>query len=179
MKKSSPDAIVARKHRERAARRTSGIANEAAIWAEPVNEKSTEDKRRVRRSLGEKRVGVPQYKLFEFIVKHFGGNVSKAARSFGMLQPLLYKVVTHGTIKKARIAMIVEECRKIDPEATEESLFIPFRIETGEPQSTKKRRVEYSGAKPIKPRIGGVVSVGTSPLSRSIARIVGNEYQKI
>lgn len=115
------------------------------------------------------RKSVPQYKLYAFIVKHFNGNVSRAAKHLGLKQPRLAYVINKGTLRRGIIDNILSCAKKIDPSRTERNLFIPpKKIKRIIKQEIKK---EENKTAVIRPSMGGFIRIEPSTISAAIARI--------
>lgn len=112
---------------------------------------------------------VPQYKLYAFIVKHFNGNVSKAAKHLGIKQPKLAYVINKGTLRQGIIDNIVLCAKKVDPSQTQKDLFLPPKVV---PRITRiKKEKEVNTTSVIRPSMGGFVRIELNPISAAIARI--------
>lgn len=112
--------------------------------------------------------GMPQYRLYAFIDKHFDGNVSKAAKFAGFLQPNLFKILDTGRYGKVTAERIVSAFRKIDENITEAALFIPPKL-IKVPPKPRKRDIILPPA--IKPSMGSVRSVGLGAFSQVLERV--------
>lgn len=120
--------------------------------------------KRVRTPPGMRRVRANQYQIYEFIVKRYGGSITKAAKGIGMSTRYLNKVVNRGIFGNRTIDRIVSGFKKIDPSVSYETLFIPPKFVKIE----EKEKPQYPA--PIKPKIGNVQSFGTGLFSRVMER---------
>lgn len=130
----------------------------------PVSQTGPRLHRKIVTPKGMIRVRVPQYKLYEFIVKHYGGSITEAARKTKMSIRYLTQVVNKGVFGNRSVYKIVSEFGKKDPGATYESLFTKSKF------VPVPRKEENVLPNPIRPKIGSVHSIGTGLFSRILER---------
>lgn len=146
-----------------------GRTHIADAWFEPVKEKKQGPGR--GNGFRRRKKAVKQYKLFAFIAKHLRGNVSSAARAFGLKQANMCKIIERGTLKRSRIDQIVKACQGIDPSVTEQDLFIPHQY-VDVPVKFRKPKIHDPGIPIIKPVLTTTVTtVRDDPFSAALARI--------
>ena len=118
--------------------------------------------KRVKTPAGFVKIRSSQYKIYEFIDRHFKGNVSEAARHLGMSQPQLAYIIDKGVFGRKVATRIIESFSRLEKGVTYKSLFI-------EPSFEKiPVRIVPNLPKPILPRRGDVKALGLSVFSRML-----------